>query len=82
VLFGAFLAWAVADFISARRRDRAAGRTYPVRRAARCGGGGHRLRSPGRCFAFWGHAWLIGVSPFRALSLEASPVAKKLPPDM
>ena len=30
LLFGSFLAWAVADFISARRRDRLAGRTYPV----------------------------------------------------
>ena len=29
VLFGSFLAWGVLDFISARRRDRAAGTPYP-----------------------------------------------------
>ncbi len=64
LLFGSVLAWAVADFISARRRDRAAG--VP--------------RSPGRlgptlialaagiaawfAFAFWLHRLLIGVAPF------------------
>ena len=31
VLFGAFLAWAVADYIAARRRDRAAGTVYDRR---------------------------------------------------
>lgn len=30
MLFGAFLIWAMLDFISARRRDRLAGRTYAV----------------------------------------------------
>ncbi|MBU6416041.1 MAG: NnrU family protein, partial [Xanthomonadaceae bacterium] len=30
VLFGAFLVWAVADFAVSRRRDRAAGTTYPA----------------------------------------------------
>ncbi len=30
VLFGAFLAWAVLDFRASRRRDRAAGVTYPA----------------------------------------------------
>jgi uncharacterized membrane protein len=64
VLFGAMLAWAVADFVSARRRDRAQGTTYP----------------PGRgvatlvtvvvgvvawvVFALWLHGWWIGVRPF------------------
>jgi uncharacterized membrane protein len=63
VLFGAFLVWAVFDFRAARQRDRAANVVYP----------------PGTTrgtviavvigfvawvlFAFWGHAWLIGVSP-------------------
>jgi uncharacterized membrane protein len=64
VLFGAFLAWAVADFASARRRDRRAGTVYPA-------------GSPGRdavsvivglvawaVFAFLLHGWLIGVRPF------------------
>lgn len=64
-LFGAFLAWAVADFISARRRDRTVGRTYPVLGGSRdaiaigIGFGAWAL------FAFYGHAWLIGVEPFR-----------------
>lgn len=65
VLFGAFLGWAVADFISARRRDRTVGRTYPVLGGSRdaiaigIGFGAWAL------FAFHGHAWLIGVQPFR-----------------
>lgn len=63
VLFGAFLAWAVADFVASRRRDRALG-TGPA---------------PGRLvgdvltlvigvalwalFAYWLHARWIGVDP-------------------
>jgi uncharacterized membrane protein len=63
VLFGSFLAWAVADFASARRRDRAAGTVYPPGRtgptvvAAVVGLVGWAV------FVFWAHAWLIGVSP-------------------
>ncbi|MEO6293932.1 MAG: NnrU family protein, partial [Burkholderiaceae bacterium] len=30
LLFGSFLLWAVADFISSRKRDRAAGTVYPA----------------------------------------------------
>ncbi len=64
ILFGSFLAWAVADFVSARRRDRAAGRSYPVLGFARdiavIGVGTAAWAG----FAFWGHAWLIGVAPF------------------
>ena len=64
LLFGSFLAWAVLDFSSSRRRDRAAGTTYP----------------PGRpmatvvtlvvgavawaVFAMWLHGWWIGIRPF------------------
>lgn len=33
LLFGSFLAWAVADFISSRKRDRAAGTVYPAGKA-------------------------------------------------
>jgi uncharacterized membrane protein len=64
LLFGAFLAWAVASFASARRRDRAAGRPTPLRAglASDRGGGIGTLAWAG--FAFWGHAWLIGVAPF------------------
>lgn len=64
VLFGAFLAWAVADYISARRRDRAAGTVYPVLGISRdiiavVGGLVAYV-----VFAFWLHFWLIGVKPF------------------
>ena len=64
VLFGAFLAWAVADFIAARKRDRRLGTVYPQ---------GDELRT---VFAVvsgvivWAvfvaglHRWLIGVPPF------------------
>ena len=64
LLFGSFLVWAVLNFRSARVRDRAAKTVY----------------APGSLsatlltivvgivawalFAFWGHAWLIGVRPF------------------
>ena len=64
ILFGAFLAWAIADFIAARRRDRAAGTVYPQ---------GDELRTVLTVIAGVGawtvlvsglHLWLIGVSPF------------------
>ena len=63
VLFGAFLAWAVAVFASARRRDRIAGTSYPVL------GMGRDVLTVAIgivawvLFAWYGHAWLIGVSP-------------------
>jgi uncharacterized membrane protein len=64
VLFGAFLAWAIADFIAARKRDRAAGTVYPR---------GDELRTVLTVVAgvvAWAvfvaglHLWLIGVAPF------------------
>jgi uncharacterized membrane protein len=64
VLFGAFLIWAIADFASARRRDRAAGTTYPAGTLARdvvvfvIGLASWAL------FAFLLHGWLIGMRPF------------------
>ena len=65
ILFGAFLVWAVADFISARRSDRLAGRSYPVC----CWTRDASVTAIGLLawvlFALWGHAWLIGVKPFR-----------------
>lgn len=63
VLFGGFLAWAVLDFIAARRRDRTAGTVYAA---------GHLSATLMTCvlgvaawagFAFWLHGWLIGVRP-------------------
>lgn len=63
LLFGAFLVWAVVDFAAARRRDRAAGVTHPAGTAT------GTLATLGvgvlawAVFAFWAHAWLIGVRP-------------------
>ncbi|MFY3382947.1 NnrU family protein [Paracidovorax sp. MALMAid1276] len=63
LLFGSFLLWAVFSFRAARQRDRAqnlarapgtaAGTTAAVLVGAAAWAG----------FAFWGHAWLIGVAP-------------------
>ena len=64
VLFGAFLAWAVLDFIASRRRDRAAGIVYPAGPPSRdliaIGAGGLAWA----VFAFVLHGPLIGVRPF------------------
>ena len=64
LLFGAFLAWAVMDFIAARKRDRATGVQYPAGNgratavALVVGAGAWGV------FAFLLHGWLIGVRPF------------------
>lgn len=64
ILFGAFLVWAIALFAVSRRRDRAAGVTYPSR------GAGQTVLTVVIGFIAWGvfahvlHLWLIGVSPF------------------
>jgi uncharacterized membrane protein len=64
LLFGAFLVWAILDFIAARRRDRAAGTVYikgPAMRdatAVAIGLVGWVV------FALYLHAWWIGVRPF------------------
>jgi len=63
VLFGSFLAWAVLDYGSARRRDREAGTTYPpgtLRGTAITLLAGVALWA---VFAFWAHAFLFGVRP-------------------
>jgi uncharacterized membrane protein len=64
LLFGAFLVWAVADFASARRRDRRAGKEYPAGTAS----GDAVVVVVGlvgwALFAFLLHGWLIGVRPF------------------
>jgi uncharacterized membrane protein len=64
VLFGSFLAWAVANYIAARRRDRAAGTVYvtgPVWRDVIAVAVGVFAWF---AFALWLHRPLIGVSPF------------------
>ena len=64
LLFGGFLAWAALSFTAARRRDRAAGTTYPA-------GPGSRTAITvvvglvaWAVFAFALHRPLIGVAPF------------------
>jgi uncharacterized membrane protein len=61
VLFGAFLAWAVADRISLKRRPRRAAVSAPAGRwnDAIAVGGGLALYV---AFVLWLHAWLIGVA--------------------
>jgi uncharacterized membrane protein len=64
VLFGAFLAWAVVDFATSRRRDRIAGTGYPGGTLA-----GDALAvmagvAAWAIFAFLLHQRLIGVGPF------------------
>lgn len=63
LLFGAFLLWAIVDFAVSRRRDRADGVVYPAATikgdviAVAAGVVGWVV------FAWWLHAWLIGVNP-------------------
>ena len=64
VLFGAFLAWAVADYIAARRRDRAAGTVFTVGPVSRDIAAVVIGLAAWAAFAFWLHAAWIGVRPF------------------
>ncbi|MBC7917765.1 MAG: NnrU family protein [Rhodoferax sp.] len=63
ILFGSFLLWAVANFIAARKRDRAQAVVYAegtrsgTVRTVVIGVGAWVL------FAFWLHGWLIGIRP-------------------
>lgn len=63
VLFGAFLAWAVASFSNARKRDRATGAVPQEATAAgtiTCVVVGLAIYA---AFVFGLHAWMIGVKP-------------------
>jgi uncharacterized membrane protein len=64
LLFGGFLVWAVLLFRASRQRDRAAGTTYPAGRTGATVLTGVLGFVAWAVFAFWAHAWLIGVSPF------------------
>jgi uncharacterized membrane protein len=64
VLFGSFLAWAIADFIAARRRDRAAGTVYATGPVSRDVSAVIAGLVAWAVFAFWLHGSLIGVRPF------------------
>nr|WP_314624130.1 NnrU family protein [uncultured Noviherbaspirillum sp.] len=64
LLFGGFLAWALASLIAARRRDRASGARYP---AGTMGGTLIAVvagMAAWFAFAFWLHGLWIGVRPF------------------
>jgi uncharacterized membrane protein len=64
VLFGAFLVWAIADYIVARRRDRAAGMVYVVGPVSRDILAAVVGLVAWAVFAFWLHGAWIGVRPF------------------
>ena len=64
VLFGAFLVWAVLDFISARRRDRAQGIQYPAGTASATFLTVLLGVVVSAVFAMWLHGLLIGIKPF------------------
>ena len=63
ILFGSFLAWGVANFIAARKRDRALGTSYPSGTLV----GTVSTVAVGliawAAVAFWLHGWLIGIRP-------------------
>ena len=63
LLFGSFLLWAVLSFRAARRRDRAQGTVYAAGSAAGTAAAVVVGAVAWAGFAFWGHAWLIGVAP-------------------
>lgn len=63
LLFGSFLAWAIVDFVSARRRDRAGGKVYPAGSIARTGITLVVGTVAWAAFAFWAHGAWIGVRP-------------------
>ena len=64
LLFGAFLAWGVLDFIASRRRDRAMGTQYAAATlpatALTVAAGGLAWMA----FTLYLHGWLIGIRPF------------------
>ena len=64
LLFGAFLAWAVLDLISANRRDRAAGVVYATGPLSRDISAVVIGLAVWAVFALWLHGPLIGVRPF------------------
>ena len=71
ILFGAFLAWAILDFVAARKRDRAAGTRYAAGSAARTAMTVVAGIAAWAAFAIWAHGWLIGVKVILAITLVA-----------
>lgn len=64
LLFGGFLAWSIAVFAAARRRDRTQGLTYASGSASRTALTVVVGIVSWVVFALWLHGWLIGVRPF------------------
>lgn len=64
LLFGGFLVWAIADFASARRRDRAQGLTPPAGALGRDAVAVAAGLIAWFAFARYLHLWLVGVGPF------------------
>jgi len=64
VLFGAFLAWGVLDFIASRRRDRVHGTQYPAGTVSATAITVLVGVIAWAAFAFKLHGWLIGIRPF------------------
>ena len=64
LLFGSFLVWAVLNFSSSRRRDRAAGTTYPPGRPMATAMTVVAGTVAWLVFAMWLHGWWIGIRPF------------------
>jgi uncharacterized membrane protein len=67
LLFGAFLAWAVVDFRSARLRDAASSAPPPVGRAGPTVVAVIIGVLVWAAFVFWAHRALMGVAPFPSL---------------
>ena len=64
LLFGGFLLWAVLNFRAARQRDRQQGIRYAEGRSGATAVTVLAGLMAWAVFAFWAHAWLIGVRPF------------------
>ena len=64
LLFGGFLAWGVLDYISARRRDRAAGKQYSAGMVSATAITVLVGVAVWAAFAFKLHGLLIGIRPF------------------
>ena len=64
VLFGSFLVWSVADYVSSRRRDLLKGVVYPAGKASRDALAIVIGVAAWGVFGYWLHGPLIGVRPF------------------
>lgn len=76
LLFGTFLIWAVASFVTSRRRDRANGTAYPAGTAARSGLTLVIGTVLWAVFMMVLHVRWIGVSPLGMVTAPAVPAAE------